>query len=324
MNMKSKSAFRKSRLLRNLVAVFVWGAAVLSTVPLLAKAPFGQSGCQIHDEQGRCVVIVDFVAAATNAYPSTYPPGYPSVYPPGAFFHRPQVVNLVYDYARRYGFRVGGMTSWAGISFTAPLFRDQVEQLRDDPLVMLISEDAYSSFSPGPPGQTFPPPFVAGEVTEYVNHIDFPKQPGGQFFYAALDSDRTLLDSVATWQRTGRSFKAAGNQSVCRLYGGNNGGPNTHFYSLDKSECDSLRALPAFSYEGQTFLATPALVAANGRDRTCAAGTSAVYRLYNNAYVGGRKNDWESNHRYVGSVDDVASAVRSGWSDEGIAFCQPG
>jgi len=319
--MKSKFAFGKIRLFRNFVAGFVLAAAVLSTVPVLARAYFKQSGCQIHDEQGRCFVIVDFVPTAASTYSSTYPPGYPGVFPPR---HHPQVVNLVYDYAHRYGFKVGSMTSWVGISFVAPLFRDQVEQLRDDPLVTLVTEDAYVVFSPAPPGQTFPPPFVAGEVTEYVNRIDFPKQPDGQFFYAAMDSDRALLDSVSAWQRTGRSFKAAGSQSVCRLYGGASGGPNTHFYSLDKAECDMLRTLPFLSFEGQTFLAAPPLVAASGLDRTCAAGMIAVYRLYNNAYVGGRKNDWESNHRYVTRVDDVAGAVRSGWRDEGIVFCQPG
>ena len=313
----------RSPWLRSVMIAGVFAVGVLSVTPTLAKAPFGQSGCQIHDEQGRCSIIVDFVDYAANGYPSTYPPGYPSTYPPGTFFHRPQVVNLVYAYARQYGFKVGGMTSWVGISFSAYLFRDQVETLRDDPMVKLISEDSYQSFSPGPPGQTFPPPFVAGEVTEYVNFADFPKQPGGQFFYAAMDADRTLLDSVPTWQRSGRSFKSAGTQSACRLYGGIGGGPNTHFYSVDKAECDSLRALPILSYEGQTFLANPALSVSVGNERTCPVGTVAIHRLYNNAYVGGHKNDWESNHRYVKSLEDAASMLQKGWSNEGIAFCQP-
>ncbi len=30
---------------------------------------------------------------------------------------------------------------------------------------------------------TLPPPFVEGEVTEYVNAKDFPTQPGGHYFY---------------------------------------------------------------------------------------------------------------------------------------------
>ncbi|MBC7709388.1 MAG: hypothetical protein H7203_04965 [Rhizobacter sp.] len=317
----SSSVSRSIRRVRK-VSTLLLGALVFA-VPALAKAPFSEAGCQIHDEQGRCAVIVDFADSAANGYPSTYPPGYPSSYPPGSFFHRPQVVNLVYSYARQYGFKVGGMTSWAGISFTAYLFRDQVETLRDDPLVKLVTEDSYQSFSPGPPGQTFPPPFASGEVTEYVNYVDFPKQPGGQFFYAAMDMDRTLLDSVPTWRRTGRSFKTSGSQSVCRLYGGVNGGPNTHFYSLDKTECDLLRALPALTYEGQTFLATLPRAGAIGNKGTCPAGMVEIYRLYNNAYVGGVKNNWESNHRYVRSLQDVTSTVQLGWTNEGVAFCQP-
>lgn len=302
---------------------FALAVGFLSAGSTLAKAPFGQSGCQIHDEQGRCDVIVDFVASAANAYPTTYPPGYPSVYPPGTFFHRPQVVNLVYAYAKQYGFKVGGMTSWAGISFSAYLFRDQIELLRDDLSVSLVSENSYSSFGAGS-GQTLPPPFVTGEVTEYVNFADFPGQPGGQFFYAALNADRVLLDSVPSWQRTGRSFKTAGTQSVCRLYGGIvAGGPNTHFYSVDKAECDALRAQPVLAYEGQTFLATIPQVGASSNVRTCPAGMVEIYRLYNNAYVGGIKNNWESNHRYVKSLQDVASTVQLGWTNEGVVFCQP-
>jgi hypothetical protein len=321
--MKSKSSLHPAFRVWHVGVAFVLAIGAFSASSALAKAPFGQSGCQIHDEQGRCDVIVDFVASAADAFATTYPPGYPSVYPPGSFFHRPQVVNLVYSYAQQYGFKVGGMTSWVGISFSAFLFRDQIELLRDDPVVSLVSENAYSSFSPGPPGTTFPAPFVTGEVTEYVNFADFPNQPGGQFFYAAMDADRALLDSVPAWQRTGRGFKTAGTQSVCRIYGGSKGGPNTHFYSLNKTECDSLRTLPALTYEGQTFLATSPLVGANATERSCPAGMTEIYRLYNKAYVGGIKNKWESNHRYVSSLQDVASTEQLGWINEGVAFCQP-
>ncbi|MBL8311064.1 MAG: hypothetical protein JNL19_11620, partial [Burkholderiales bacterium] len=99
---------------------------------------------------------------------------------------------------------------------------------------------------------TLPPPWVEGEVTEYVNTADFPKQPDGQYFYAATDADRTLLDGIANWKRTGRGFKHGGYVSVCRFYGGNNGGPNTHFYSASDTECSWLKGFSFLSYEGQT------------------------------------------------------------------------
>ena len=100
---------------------------------------------------------------------------------------------------------------------------------------------------------TLPPPWVEGEVTEYVNTADFPRQPDGQYFYAATDADRTALDSIATWRRTGNSFGQGGYVSVCRFYGGANGGPNTHFYSASDTECNWLKGVSFLAYEGQTF-----------------------------------------------------------------------
>jgi hypothetical protein len=79
-----------------------------------------------------------------------------------------------------------------------------------------------------------PPPWVEDDVLEYVNRAEFPNQPGGQFFYTALPNEKTLLDSVPTWQRTGKRFKSGGYVSACRFYGGKNGGPNTHFYSKSR------------------------------------------------------------------------------------------
>ena len=81
-----------------------------------------------------------------------------------------------------------------------------------------------------------PPPWVEDDVVEYVNRQDFPKQPGGQFFYAVRAEDKTLLDSFPAWQRAGKAFKSGGYVSACRFYGGKNGGPNTHFYSADDKE----------------------------------------------------------------------------------------
>ena len=67
---------------------------------------------------------------------------------------------------------------------------------------------------------SLPPPWVEDDVVEYVNKTDFPKQPGGQFFYAVLAADKNLLDSVPNWSRTGKAFKSGGYVSVCRFYGG--------------------------------------------------------------------------------------------------------
>ena len=172
---------------------------------------------------------------------------------------------------------------------------------------------------------TLPPPWMEGEVTEYVNTADFPRQPDGQYFYAATDADRAALDGIATWRRTGNSFKQGGYVSVCRFYGGANGGPNTHFYSADATECNWLKGFGFLSYEGQTFRVNkPLPLAANapaGTQASCPTGSKPLYRLYNNASAPGK--NYVSNHRYVTSRSVVNAAVAIGWLDEGVGMCVP-
>ena len=167
-----------------------------------------------------------------------------------------------------------------------------------------------------------PPPWVEDDVVEYVNKQDFPKQPGGQYFYAVRAEDKTLLDSVANWRRTGKAFKSGGYVSVCRFYGGKNGGPNTHFYSADDKECAALKAIPQLSYEGQTFAVNMPMPGANADGtKPCPIDSKPLYRLYNNASAPGK--DYVSNHRYVTERTDVVAAVAQGWVDEGQVMCVP-
>jgi hypothetical protein len=174
---------------------------------------------------------------------------------------------------------------------------------------------------------TLPPPWAEDDVVEYVNRADFPKQPAGQYFYAVLPADKTLLDSTANWSRTGNSFKSGGYVSVCRFYGGKNGGPNTHFYSADDKECDLLKGIAVLSYEGQTFAVNMPMPAKNtvqaapGALRDCPIASKPLYRLYNNASA--PNGSFVSNHRYTTSRADMAAAVAQGWLDEGHVMCVP-
>ena len=172
-----------------------------------------------------------------------------------------------------------------------------------------------------------PPPWVEDDVVEYVNRREFPNQPDGQFFYAVLASDKALLDTLPNWSRTGKSFKSGGYVTVCRFYGGKNGGPNTHFYSADDKECEALKQNPRLSYEGQTFavnVAMPAKTAEQqvpGALRDCPRDSVPLYRLYNNASASNGR--FVSNHRYTTDRADVAAFVAKGWVDEGHAMCVP-
>lgn len=174
---------------------------------------------------------------------------------------------------------------------------------------------------------TLPPPWIEDDVIEYVNRADFPNQPGGQYFYAVRAEDKALLDSQPKWQRSGKSFKSGGYVSVCRFYGGKNGGPNTHFYSANDQECDALKAAPQLAYEGQTFAVNSPLPAKNaeqskpGALRDCPAQSKPLYRVYNNASASNGR--WVSNHRYVTERGDVVAAISEGWADEGHVMCVP-
>lgn len=151
-------------------------------------------------------------------------------------------------------------------------------------------------------------------------------------YFMALGADEVaLLDqgSQGDWKRTGHRFKAWSRQSdaapgavpVCRFYAR---GPNSHFFTGSRQECDYLKALEqqqradaaargtafmGWGYEGIAFWA---LVPVNGQ---CVAGTTPVYRTYNNRAA---QND--SNHRFT--ADPVQySAMTAGWTDEGAQFC---
>ena len=167
-----------------------------------------------------------------------------------------------------------------------------------------------------------PPPFIEDEVVEYVNQVNFPLQPGGQYFYAVRAEDKTLLDSIPVWQRTGKRFKSGGYVSACRFYGGKNGGPNTHFYSADDKECALLKTIPQLSYEGQTFAVNmPLPGAAVDGVKPCPIDSKPLYRVYNNASASNGR--FVSNHRYFTERADVATAVAQGWLDEGQVMCVP-
>ena len=168
---------------------------------------------------------------------------------------------------------------------------------------------------------------TAQTVVEYVNTNDFPRAPGGQYFYSADASEQAYVESGAAgaFKRTGGGFVAGGATPLCRFYGSVSPGPNSHFYTVDSAECNALKAAQItpkptaaqqWNYESDGFKATPPV---NGQ---CPADTVAIYRSYNSAFSGGLKNVWDSNHRFASRRADVDYLVnRHKWNDEGIQFC---
>ena len=121
--------------------------------------------------------------------------------------------------------------------------------------------------------------------------------------------------------RTGNSFNSGGSNAVCRFYGSQSPGPNSHFYTVNPGECQSLKQLQAstpatekrWNFESLDFVSSPP---SNG---ACPSGTVAVYRAYNNGFARGV----DSNHRLTTSGAAIQALVYRGWIDEGVVMCAP-
>lgn len=153
-----------------------------------------------------------------------------------------------------------------------------------------------------------------------------------EFRNAALDHDFITADphEIAAvdrraagpgWVRTGASFKAGGSTPVCRFYGSQSPGPNSHFYTIDSGECQTLKNLqqstPAsdkrWNFESNVFLSTRAT------NNGCPAGILRVWRAYNNGFARGI----DRNHRITTDQQAILQTIASGWKDEGVVMCAP-
>ena len=159
-------------------------------------------------------------------------------------------------------------------------------------------------------------------ATAYV--VEFYNTNLDNYFITADSGEAAQIDGGSAgpgWIRTGNSFKSSGSTSVCRFYGSQSPGPNSHFYTVDPGECASLKqqqaSTPAtqkrWNFESLDFISTPP---SNG---ACPAGTTPVYRAYNNGFARGV----DSNHRITSSLTAISEVVTRGWSDEGVVMCAP-
>ena len=144
------------------------------------------------------------------------------------------------------------------------------------------------------------------------------------YFITANASEGRAIDSGSAgpgWIRTGNMFKSGGSTDVCRFYGSQSPGPNSHFYTLLGAECDNLKQLQAttpvtekrWNFESLDFIST---VPING---TCASGLLPIYRAYNNGFARGV----DSNHRISASQAAIQEVINRGWINEGVVMCAP-
>jgi hypothetical protein len=183
----------------------------------------------------------------------------------------------------------------------------------------------------GPPASTFEPgtagPAATSESTAKVagsQVVEYYHAGLDHFFITSDPAEQGFVDTGAAgaWQRTGNTFAAGGPNQVCRFYGSQSPGPNSHFYTADPAECEYLKQLQAttpatqkrWNFEGNDFTTTPAVGGA------CPAGLVPVYRAYNNGFARGI----DSNHRITSNFGAYQQTVAAGWVAEGIVMCAPG
>jgi len=161
------------------------------------------------------------------------------------------------------------------------------------------------------------PPAKALAIEYYYPAFD-------HYFMTAIPAEIVALDNgkFPGWARTGQSFNVYSNalldsSFVCRFFSTAFGPRSSHFYSSDPGECSIAQQSGDWELEGDVM--TMAVPDGAGN---CAAGTQAVYRLYNNGQGGA------PNHRYTTSLA-VRSQMRAlGWRSEGlgangVTMCSP-
>jgi serine protease len=145
--------------------------------------------------------------------------------------------------------------------------------------------------------------------------VEFENQALRHYFTTYDNAEARGIDAGAAgpgWRRTGIAFRPGGASPVCRFYGTPGIGPNSHFYTADPAECELVKTLRGWTYEGIAFHVTvPELFGG------CRIDQRPVYRFYNNRAA---QND--SNHRYTTDLVVYATLIARGpWKGEGIVMC---
>ncbi len=166
--------------------------------------------------------------------------------------------------------------------------------------------------------------FSAPQITPPV--IEFYNTTLDNYFITADANEAAQIDGGSAgpgWIRTGNTFESGGSTPVCRFYGSQSPGPNSHFYTVDSAECQGLKdqqipagdprklTIKSWNFESLDFVSTPPT---NG---SCPGGTVPVYRAYNNGFSRGV----DSNHRITSSLTAIQEVVSRNWSNEGVVMC---
>lgn len=182
-------------------------------------------------------------------------------------------------------------------------------------------------------GKTKSIPFYFNQgVPSPARVYDFYHAGLNHYFRTANAAEAASLTPASGFVATGDDFFAldravalGGAASVCRFYGSQEPGPNSHFYTADAGECSMLKNIqaataatsPRWNFEEIAFTAhTPV-------GGVCPAEAPfPIYRLYNGhagETVSGKRED--SNHRLTSLSSVYNRMLGQGWLGEGVVMC---
>jgi len=154
---------------------------------------------------------------------------------------------------------------------------------------------------------------------EVVRAVEYYHQAFEHYFVTSSPAEIVALDTgvFQGWWRTGQRYRVddapvAGLFPVCRFYTSVYAGKASHFFTASAAECEHVKTMPDWTYEGVAFYAR--VPDAEGK---CDAGTAAIHRLFNNGRGGA------PNHAYTADVAKKNTLVGAGWISEGVAYCTP-
>jgi Repeat of unknown function (DUF5648) len=176
----------------------------------------------------------------------------------------------------------------------------------------------------------FVTPVVFGSPAPTTLAVEYYYSAWNFYFVTAFPDEIAALDAGAfggAWQRTEQAFQVwpqpnAMSTPTCRFFSIGFAPKSSHFYTPFPAECQYVKTNPAdvAAWEFENIAFYIQLADANGH---CAAGTIALYRLYNNG-VGGAPN-----HRYTINTLIFNQMIANGWVFEGngntkVFGCVPG
>ncbi len=155
-----------------------------------------------------------------------------------------------------------------------------------------------------------------------VTAVEFHHAGMDHYFITADAAEIAKLDdgNFVGWSRTGEAFNVqrapqAGTTPVCRMFSAAFAPMSSHFYAPSPAECAIVKRNPDWQFEGVVFHAF-----APDASGACPAGTTPVYRLYNDGQGGA------PNHRYTTSFQARQRMLDQKWVAEGagslgVAMC---